>query len=658
MKYDVLRDIDAFEKEYGTRLKSLLDSIANEKYELIIDRNGISYVNKLKKIVHIDPTDRLVYLTVQSLYLHIFTHPSWQFFNPNNIGETMFFFAKANLLHEILHILHSDTNAVDTFLSRYKSELDKKILFSIYNCIEDGFIEKTYGNDLIENGTMLLSEVRTLELYSLYFPNLIIYQRDTNIKLNSTMPFKSSELCQDVEIAEVLRQLYNILDRILFYATDLLDIVETAEFFELTNFNCLDKIRDLVGEYFIAKDIDERLNICDEILKIIKENIPNLYLLYKLPITDLVKLSLCSNDTFHDLDLDAKGIDFNEINVEVNNSNNYKNDASELYVKQIHFSNDSENVIKFVDYKNYSKKADDNSIKIKLNYQRAWFKTYLLSNDKKCLFLNNFEISEKRQDYSSLAETMYKSSVSKNISYIKYIENYLKQIILVNKGSLQNKQYSGFALDNHNLADSKKRVFSKKSVLKNADFSVTVLIDFSGSINNSMYSTICDKLIIFGNAFENVCIPYEIVGFNIINGQSKLNKIIFKGFSEKSKALSSLFMHKHGEYNSFDLVALASIKDMLRRKNFGKYIVLFVTDGKGIYVDKNGVAITVDSTKKEIETVKKQLLKKSCAIIPICFENKVLKEMKKNFPDTICCESLKVSGKKLIERMKKESGRF
>ena len=197
----------------------------------------------------------------------------------------MFFYAKTALLHEVLHALHTDSAAVCEYMNRFKTLADLRVFHSIFNCIEDGYIEYRFADDLYENSSNLLYEMRRIQNDAILNPRYAVTIAASNAKLNSTAPFSNFDITDgDSEtfqkIKRTLIQLYDYLNLVLFLSTeDDLDIDDIIQKFNLNNLPGLYELYGILPVYYDELDIVGRLDASLQAYEIIKKHVENFEIL-------------------------------------------------------------------------------------------------------------------------------------------------------------------------------------------------------------------------------------------------------------------------------------------------------------------------------------------------------------------------------------------
>ncbi len=668
MKFNVLKDIDEFEKKYLSVLQALADAWIGKKYTVVLSREGLSFISKSDKTIHIDPTGRLMYLYAMGTYPLICSHASFREFDPNDVGETMFFYAKTALLHEVLHALHTDSAAVCEYMNRFKTLADLRVFHSIFNCIEDGYIEYRFADDLYENSSNLLYEMRRIQNDAILNPRYAVTIAASNAKLNSTAPFSNFDITDgDSEtfqkIKRTLIQLYDYLNLVLFLSTeDDLDIDDIIQKFNLNNLPGLYELYGILPVYYDELDIVGRLDVSLQAYEIIKKHVENFEILYDYFDRKNFREELCINDCrrFSAYDgwqqnygkfVNCRGIKtFTDILETENGAEVIAHktqstaDSETVFLERVRIDENAGglkvNIKEYEDKHSYRTNKRNDGTEIELNYKREsdiWIK---ISQDKSIPILKDFFVHAVKRDYSKANEQKFKNVCNRNIAQIKAIEQAMLSFLSSAKHGVLRKQTFGIMLDSRNLADAKSRVFLKPAPSIATDFDLSVLIDMSGSVTKKAYTEICTKTICFIKACDNLGISARVQTFCSVNGKSNIYLDTCKDFSESIISLSSLFNDTHGEFNSFDLLAIHNIKSSLKNSSQMRHVVLYVTDGQGFYIDKDGKRYSTISCKKEIERIRANMLRCGIVLLPLCFDSASAKQMLNAFCDAVCCKSL------------------
>lgn len=682
MKYDVKKDIDAFEQKHLKDLQALADVLIGKKYGIIISRDGLSYIDKANRTIHIDPTGRLMYLYAMGCCQLKISDDLWLLFDSKDKYEIMFFYAKAALLHESLHALHTDSDAVCEYMRRFVTLTDLRVFHSVFNCIEDGFIEYYFADDLYKHGYRILSQERELLSDAIFKPKYAMTCKKSNIKLNDTTPFTDDCFAnydgfKRDRLKAVLKSLYDYLDAVLIYCTEKeWNIDELLDNFGLSELAGLKDIAEILPIRSEELDTVQRLDVSLKVYEIIKRNVDGFELLYDFFNESNIGYALCENDVHGLLNYNgwqknygefidcgrsgaiAKVIETNDGIEVVAHKLDSAADSTTVYLDGVEADyNEHSNKVKIKEYtdnRNYNTKAKEDGVRAELNYKREFSNWTDCANEFGFPELKGFSIHSVRKGYEAEQETEFQDVCLRNHADIKSVEAGLASVLLTNKRQVLRKQSMGTRLDSHSLADAKNRVFVKPISGGAADFDILLLIDVSGSVTGKAYPVLCEQTIIFTKACVNIGLSIKVQSFCSVNGIRKLYLETHKDFKESVNALSSLFGYEHGLYNSYDLLAISNVRQSLKSSTYLKHIVVYVTDGQGFYVDANRTQYSAKSCKDKIERMLRVMAHEGFAFIPVCFDSSAMKVMPTVFQGAVCCKNHSELKSKLVQRIGEE----
>lgn len=681
MKFNVRKDIDAFEKKYLGVLQALADAWIGKKYTVVIARDGVSYISEADKSIHIDPTGRLMYLYGMGAYATIYTAPSIRMFDPNDVGETMLFYAKTALLHEALHALHTDSVAVCTYMEQLKTLADLRVFHSIFNCIEDGYIEYKFADELYEDASTLLYHLRQIENDALIKPQYAVMLAGSDIKLNDTAPFSEAQFngfdnCRRAKIKSALKQLYDYLNAVLILSTeDECDAGDTLADLGLSGLKNINDLYAILPACYDDLDTAQRLDLSMQVFDIVKRSVDNFEILHDYFNQNNFRYGLRANESecFYTysgwqknygkfVDCGKRGSFINILETEngaviIAHQVGSSADSDTVYLDNVRIDDKADGLEVKLDYedeRSYNRKNRDDGTVIELNYKRnsdIWIK---IPEDKNLPALSGFFVHAVKDNYGKESEQKLKDVCNGNFACIKATEQALLAVLSSGKHNVIRKQPYGVKLDSRNLADIKKRIFLMPSASKCDNFDISVLIDTSGSVNKKAYDELCVKTVCFIKACDNIGLPTRVQSFCSVNGKGNLYLNTNKDFSESLIALSSLYNEEHGSYNSFDWLAIQNILPSLKMAPQTRHIVLYITDGHGLYVSKSGAQYTALSCQKEIERVCLKLVHRGIAFIPVCFDSAAIKNMPSVFRGAVCCKTTTELKTRLVPKIAEE----
>ena len=600
-------------------------------------------------------------------------------------------------IHECLHLIYTDFPLPVAKDHLPKNNLERKVLASIANIIEDAYIELA-GCIAYDNMKFYLQFGRVSAVFA---------EKDSHKESLVQKEKRIKSLSGNEKKAALINAYLNhVISEVLYPMADKDEpLAELVPYFN--------KTLPLFKEGCVATSGTERYKIAQEIFLAIK------------PLLPAVSESSQSSDSSNDKDSSAESssptatdsiplpkLNGNKTHAPCNNARPHKGRAFEI-ARPFHsaaMENGTKNEADKIKEKspfelleNELKKEDeenlgmdlfgcaeaDESIENKVNQAIARdMNTPAFSAEEIRAFINELNtlkeeirkeaLSEKQDTRITISADTFKGSTShKGITidefhpaidkslkpayekvYKKFkssIDSYAGRFLDLIKTTRTVKERGftfGSGIVSSRLGDSKKRFWYRNETdFDTPDLAVLVLIDGSGSMSGEKCMRACQSAVILHEVLAKQNIPHSIIEHNAPGTTTKINiKILLDFFAKKDDRLN--IMRIGADYCNRDGLALLWAEKHLNKVQAETRLLIVISDGQPYHPTRN--EINEYRGKKAIEDTKnivKQISRHGTKVIGIALDDNsctCFDTLKAIYPNLLKCDNLKELPKKLL----------
>lgn len=600
-------------------------------------------------------------------------------------------------IHECLHLIYTDFPLPVAKDHLPKNNLERKVLASIANIIEDAYIELA-GCIAYDNMKFYLQFGRVSAVFA---------EKDSHKESLVQKEKRIKSLSGNEKKAALINAYLNhVISEVLYPMADKDEpLAELVPYFN--------KTLPLFKEGCVATSGTERYKIAQEIFLAIK------------PLLPAVSESSQSSDSSNDKDSSAESssptatdsiplpkLNGNKTHAPCNNARPHKGRAFEI-ARPFHsaaMENGAKNEADKIKEKspfelleNELKKEDeenlgmdlfgfaeaDESIENKVNQAIARdMNTPAFSAEEIRAFINELNtlkeeirkeaLSEKQDTRITISADTFKGSTShKGITidefhpaidkslkpayekvYKKFkssIDSYAGRFLDLIKTTRTVKERGftfGSGIVSSRLGDSKKRFWYRNETdFDTPDLAVLVLIDGSGSMSGEKCMRACQSAVILHEVLAKQNIPHSIIEHNAPGTTTKINiKILLDFFAKKDDRLN--IMRIGADYCNRDGLALLWAEKHLNKVQAETRLLIVISDGQPYHPTRN--EINEYRGKKAIEDTKnivKQISRHGTKVIGIALDDNsctCFDTLKAIYPNLLKCDNLKELPKKLL----------
>ena len=600
-------------------------------------------------------------------------------------------------IHECLHLIYTDFPLPVAKDPLPKNNLERKVLASIANIIEDAYIELA-GCIAYDNMKFYLQFGRVSAVFA---------EKDSHKESHVQKEERIKSLSGNEKKAALINAYLNhVISEVLYPMADKDEpLAELVPYFN--------KTLPLFKEGCVAISGTERYKIAQEIFLAIKPLLPD------------VSESSQSSDSSNDKDSSAESssptatdsiplpkLNGDKTHAPCNNARPHKGRAFEI-ARPFHsaaMENGAKNEADKIKEKspfelleNELKKEDeenlgmdlfgcaeaDESIENKVNQAIARdMNTPAFSAEEIRAFINELNtlkeeirkeaLSEKQDTHITISAGTFKGSTShKGITIDEFhpaIDKSLKPAYekVYKKFKSSIGSYAGRFLDlikttrtvkergftfgsgivSSRLGDSKKRFWYRNETdFDTPDLAVLVLIDGSGSMSGEKCTRACQSAVILHEVLAKQNIPHSIIEHNAPGATTKINiKILLDFFAKKDDRLN--IMRIGADYCNRDGLALLWAEKHLNKVQAETRLLIVISDGQPYHPTRN--EINEYRGKKAIEDTKnivKQISRHGTKVIGIALDDSsctCFDTLKAIYPNLLKCDNIKELPKKLL----------
>lgn len=505
--------------------------------------------------------------------------------NFKNILDRIYVISHALLIHECLHVIFTNftLKIPDTI-----PKVHKPIIHTINNIIEDAYIEKA-GQKKFKTTAYYLNLLRT-----------IIAFKENQEQNNSTN--EKSELTSPA----LTRYLNYMITKILYPRTNQLppdeDIIEAIK--ETTK---------LFQKGITQENGEKRLSYSIKIYEKLIElgfELDN----YKEPNRIIISQEIKNSDS------DSTGQDYN---LDLNNeeTSDSEKEAQDIQDSLNSFAESLKESIVEAKKEEINQKASKKEQNI-IQYNE---------NIHKDITIQENILSPKKSNIQK-----YKNIKNKNLSIIKKYKQKFSNLLKAKITTYDGKYKFGSRLNSKNFSDPKRKYWAKKSEeLENAEVTIQILIDGSGSMYGSKLYNAINASIIIHEILEANNIRHSIAEFRGYEYRKVQHNVLLK-FNHKPNDKYNLLELDSNNGNRDGLALLWGMKKLQLQPEENK-ILIIISDGIPADYDYSGnVAI------QDIKNIEKQCEKNKIKLIAIALEdnnNEIYKNLKTYYKNILQCKN-------------------